>query len=62
MGVEGLQEPDNDTCGKNDGKCFLDKAFRFVPNQSGNAFRCRKTIVGKFHNEGHGLASKAQVF
>ena len=61
VGVEGLQEPNNDACSKNDGECFLDKALRFIPNQSGNALCGRETIVGELHNEGHRLAPKAHV-
>ena len=59
--VERLQEPNHNRGRKDDGERLGDKALGLVPCEQQRGLGAGHAIVGKLHNEGHGLALKRCV-
>ena len=59
--VEGLQHPDDDGGGKDNGEGLLHKALGFFPDQLAHALGAGQPIVGQLHHEGHRLPGEGGV-
>ena len=53
--IKVLQEPYDQRCRKNNGKCFLNETLCFLPDQLSHAFCRGKTIVWELHDKWYRL-------
>jgi hypothetical protein len=61
MEIKGFQEPDDDGCQKDDGKCPLKKVLCLLPQQLGDIFRAGQPVVRKLHDKGDSLSLEYRI-